>query len=147
MNIHQVVKNIEQSQQKLQQTKMPRINVGDTVQVNVLIRELLKEDKKSDAKKKVAKSDAEKTLKERIQPYEGTVIAKKKNGIHSTITVRRIFQGIGVERIFTIYSPIIQDIQIKRRVKVRQAKLYYLRNIVGKATRLKEKTTWGNDKL
>jgi large subunit ribosomal protein L19 len=77
--------------------------------------------------------------KERVQPYEGTVIAKRHGGINETITVRRIFQGVGVERVFLIHSPRVASLKIIRRGKVRRAKLYYLRNRVGKATRVKQR--------
>jgi large subunit ribosomal protein L19 len=77
--------------------------------------------------------------KERIQPYEGTVIAMRNGGINETITVRKVFQGVGVERVFLLNSPRITDIKIIRRGKVRRAKLYYLRDRVGKATRIKQR--------
>ena len=115
MKIKELVRTIEQTQLK---QGLPKICIGDTVKVGVLIQE---------------------GNKQRVQPYEGTVIAQHRAGLSTTITVRRIFQGIGVERVFTIHSPSIQDIYIIRRAKVRKAKLYYLRNRVGKATRLKEK--------
>ena len=77
--------------------------------------------------------------KERVQPYEGVVIAKRHGGINKTITVRRIFQGIGVERIFLVHSPQVASIKVERRGKVRRAKLFYLRERVGKATRVKQR--------
>lgn len=76
--------------------------------------------------------------KSRIQTYEGIVISKKNVGLNKTITVRRILQGIGIERCFLIHSPKIESIEIIRSSKVRRAKLYYLRNLYGKATRLKQ---------
>ena len=76
--------------------------------------------------------------RERVQFYEGTIIAKKNSLINTTITVRKILQGIGVERIFLIHSPKIDSIQVLRSSKVRRAKLYYLRNLRGKASRLKQ---------
>lgn len=115
MKLQQLVKEIESDQQK---SDLPRIDVGDTVKVGVLIQE---------------------GNKQRVQPYEGTVIAQHRAGTNSTITVRRIFQGIGVERIFPVHSPCIQTIQVLRRAQVRKSKLYYLRDRVGKGTRLKEK--------
>ena len=77
--------------------------------------------------------------KERIQAFEGTIIKKRGSGVGATITVRKTFQGVGVERVFPIYSPRIEKIQIIRRGDVRRAKLYYLRERSGKATRIKEK--------
>ena len=98
--------------------QLPEIYVGDTVRVGVKIKE---------------------GNKERVQPYEGTVIAMRNGGINETITVRRVFQGVGVERVFLIHSPRIASIQVMRRGKVRRAKLYYLRDRVGKATRVKQR--------
>ena len=97
---------------------LPDIYVGDTVRVGVRIRE---------------------GNKERVQPYEGVVIAKRHGGINETITVRRIFQGIGVERIFLLHSPQVASVKVERRGKVRRAKLFYLRDRVGKATRVKQR--------
>lgn len=98
--------------------EVPEIYVGDTVRVGVKIKE---------------------GNKERVQPYEGTVIAMRNGGINETITVRRVFQGVGVERVFLIHSRRIASIQVMRRGKVRRAKLYYLRDRVGKATRVKQR--------
>jgi large subunit ribosomal protein L19 len=117
MKIKQLVQMIEKDQLK---TELPQISIGDTVKVGVLIQE---------------------GNKQRVQPYEGTVIAQHKAGLNSTITVRRIFQGIGVERIFAIHSPCLKNIEVIRQAKVRKAKLYYLRDRVGKATRLKQKNS------
>ena len=77
--------------------------------------------------------------KERIQPYEGVVIAKRHGGLNATITVRRIFQGVGVERVFMLHSPQVASVKVERRGKVRRAKLFYLRDRVGKATRVKQR--------
>ena len=77
--------------------------------------------------------------KERVQPYEGVVIAKRHGGLNQTITVRRIFQGIGVERVFMLHSPQVASLKVERRGKVRRAKLFYLRDRVGKATRVKQR--------
>ena len=118
------VKNLSPSEiikafEDAQQTKdLPNIYVGDTVRVGVRISE---------------------GNKERVQPYEGVVIAKRHGGIHQTITVRRIFQGIGVERVFLVHSPQVASIKVERRGKVRRAKLFYLRERVGKATRVKQR--------
>jgi large subunit ribosomal protein L19 len=97
---------------------LPDIYVGDTVRVGVRIRE---------------------GNKERIQPYEGVVIAMRHGGLNRTITVRRIFQGIGVERVFMLHSPQVASVKVERRGKVRRAKLFYLRDRVGKATRVKQR--------
>lgn len=115
MNAQEILRSIESEQLK---SDLPTIYVGDTVRVGVRIQE---------------------GGKERVQPYEGTVIAMRNGGISETITVRRIFQGIGVERVFLLHSPRVADIQVVRRGKVRRAKLYYLRDRVGKATRIKER--------
>jgi large subunit ribosomal protein L19 len=77
--------------------------------------------------------------KQRVQPFEGTVIAQHKAGLNSTLTVRKSLQGVGVERVFPLHGPCITSIQIIRRAQVSRAKLYYLRDRTGKATRLKEK--------
>ncbi|MCH2564997.1 MAG: 50S ribosomal protein L19 [Prochlorococcus sp. ALOHA_A2.0_51] len=110
-----LIKEFEASQQK---SDLNDIYVGDTVRVGVRISE---------------------GNKERVQPYEGVVIAKRHGGIHETITVRRIFQGIGVERVFMLHSPQVASIKVERRGKVRRAKLFYLRERVGKATRVKQR--------
>ena len=99
-------------------SELPDIYVGDTVKVGVRIRE---------------------GNKERVQPYEGVVIAKRHGGVNATITVRRIFQGVGVERVFMLHSPQVASVKVERRGKVRRAKLFYLRDRVGKATRVKQR--------
>ncbi len=110
-----LIHDFEASQQK---KDLPEIYVGDTVRVGVRISE---------------------GNKERVQPYEGVVISKRHGGLNETITVRRIFQGIGVERIFMLHSPQVSSIKVERRGKVRRAKLFYLRERVGKATRVKQR--------
>jgi large subunit ribosomal protein L19 len=115
MNAQEIIKSIEAEQLK---KKLPTIHVGDTVKVGVKIVE---------------------GGKERVQPYEGVVIAMRNGGINETITVRRIFQGIGVERVFLLHSPRIANIKIVRRGRVRRAKLFYLRGRSGKATRIKQR--------
>lgn len=112
MKLQELVRTLETRQKK---HDLPIISIGDTVKVGVYIQE---------------------GNKQRLQPYEGTVIAQHRAGIHTTITVRKVFQGVGVERVFTIHSPCLQGIQVVRRAKVRRAKLYYLRDRVGKGTRL-----------
>ena len=110
-----LIKEFENEQLK---KELPEIYVGDTVKVGVKITE---------------------GNKERVQPYEGVVIAKRHGGINQTITVRRIFQGIGVERVFMLHSPQVASLKVERRGKVRRAKLFYLRDRVGKATRVKQR--------
>ena len=110
-----LIKEFENEQLK---KELPEIYVGDTVKVGVKITE---------------------GNKERVQPYEGVVIAKRHGGINQTITVRRIFQGIGVERVFMLHSPQVAALKVERRGKVRRAKLFYLRDRVGKATRVKQR--------
>ena len=110
-----LIKEFEREQLKKQ---LPEIYVGDTVKVGVKITE---------------------GNKERVQPYEGVVIAKRHGGLHQTITVRRIFQGIGVERVFMLHSPQVASLKVERRGKVRRANLFYLRDRVGKATRVKQR--------
>ncbi|MGF1490982.1 MAG: 50S ribosomal protein L19 [Microcoleaceae cyanobacterium] len=109
---------IQSVQEKFKKKKLPDVYVGDTVRVGVRIQE---------------------GNKERTQPYEGTVIAIKGGGINKSITVRKVFQGVGVERVFLIHSPRIASLKVTRRGKVRRAKLYYLRDRVGKATRVKQR--------
>jgi large subunit ribosomal protein L19 len=77
--------------------------------------------------------------KERIQAFEGVCIARRGSGVSATFTVRKISNGVGVERIFPLHSPMLADIQVVRRGRVRRAKLYYLRHLTGKATRIKER--------
>ena len=110
-------KTIQSVENNFLKTDLPVIKIGDNVKIGVKIIE---------------------GNRERVQFYEGTIIAKKNSLINTTITVRKILQGIGVERIFLIHSPKIDSIQVLRSSKVRRAKLYYLRNLRGKASRLKQ---------
>ena len=96
----------------------PDVTVGDTVRVHLRVKE---------------------GTRERIQVFEGTVIAKKHGGFNETVTVRRISYGVGVEKVFPLYSPVIEKVETVRKGKVRRAKLYYLRDRVGKAAKVKEK--------
>ena len=98
--------------------EIPAFNVGDTVRIGVNIRE----------------GD-----KERVQSFEGTVIARKGSGVSETFTVRRVSYGVGVERVFPLHSPNVKGITVIRPGKVRRSKLYYLRDRVGKAAKLKQK--------
>ena len=109
---------IEEFENEQIKKELPEVYVGDTVKVGVKITE---------------------GNKERVQPYEGVVIAKRHGGLNQTITVRRIFQGIGVERVFMLHSPQVASLKVERRGKVRRAKLFYLRDRVGKATRVKQR--------
>ena len=104
--------------EKQLQANVPQVEVGDTVKVHVKVKE---------------------GSRERIQIFEGTVIAKKHGGIEETITVRRISYGVGVEKVFPLHSPTIETIEVVRHGYVRRAKLYYLRDRVGKAAKIREK--------
>ena len=97
--------------------EVPQFNIGDTVKVHNLIKE---------------------GTRERIQIFEGTVIAKNNSGISETFTVRRLSYGVGVERVFPVHSPNVDKVELVRNGKVRRAKLYYLRDRVGKAAKVKE---------
>jgi large subunit ribosomal protein L19 len=97
--------------------QLPDFGPGDTVVVNVKVKE---------------------GNRERVQAYEGVVIAKRNRGLNSAFTVRKISHGTGVERVFQSHSPLIDSVEVKRRGKVRAAKLYYLRDLEGKAARIKE---------
>nr|WP_226842640.1 MULTISPECIES: 50S ribosomal protein L19 [Acidithiobacillus] len=100
------------------QSELPAFGAGDTVAVHVKVKE----------------GD-----RERIQIFEGICIARRNRGLHSAFTVRKISNGEGVERVFPSYSPLVTKVEVKRRGDVRRAKLYYLRNLSGKAARIKEK--------
>ncbi len=110
-----IIDEIEAAQLK---KDVPDFNPGDTVLVQVKVKE---------------------GTRERLQAFEGIVIAKRNRGLNSAFTVRKISYGEGVERVFQTHSPIINSIEVKRRGDVRRAKLYYLRNLAGKAARIKEK--------
>ena len=110
----EIIRSIEQAQLR---TDLPSFNVGDTLRVFV----------------KVVEGN-----RERLQAFEGTVIAKRNGSSRETLTVRRVSYGIGVERTFPLHSPRVDHIEVIRRGKVRRAKLYYLRNLQGKAAKIKE---------
>jgi len=114
LNIQQTLTNVEKEFLK---NDLPVLRIGDNVKLGIKIIE---------------------GNKERTQFYEGTIIAKKNNSINTTITVRKTLQGIGVERIFLINSPKVDSITILRSSKVKRSKLYYLRSLKGKASRLKQ---------
>lgn len=109
-----IIKSIEAEQLR---TDLVNFNVGDTIKVHVRVTE---------------------GTRERIQVFEGTVLKKQNGGIRETFTVRRVAYGVGVERTFPINAPIISKIEVVRKGKVRRAKLFYLRNRVGKAAKVKE---------
>ena len=115
--INQIIEQIEKDQQR---PNIPDFEAGDTVRVHVRIKE----------------GD-----KERLQVFEGLVIARKHGGIRETVTVRKTSFGIGVERIFPLHATIIDHIDVIKRGRVRRAKLYYLRNLRGKAARIRERDT------
>lgn len=114
LNTQQTISKVEK---KFLKEDLPLLKVGDNIRVGVKIIE---------------------GSKERVQYYEGTIIAIKNSSINMTITVRKTLQGIGIERIFLIHSPKIDSIKVLRSSKVRRSKLYYLRNLKGKASRLKQ---------
>jgi large subunit ribosomal protein L19 len=113
--MHPIIQEIEAEQINI---KVPPFRVGDTVEVKVKVKE---------------------GNRERLQAFEGVVIAKRNRGLNSAFTVRKISHGVGVERVFQTFSPLIATIAIKRRGEVRLAKLYYLRDLKGRAARIREK--------
>nr|YP_010873252.1 ribosomal protein L19 [Nemalion vermiculare]WGV34431.1 ribosomal protein L19 [Nemalion vermiculare] len=118
--INQQPTTIEEIEKTYMKKDLPGINIGDSLRIGLLIQE---------------------GNKERIQYAEGVVIAKHNAQLNSTITLRKVIQGMGVERVYLVHSPRIQSINVTRRSKVRRSKLYYLRTRAGKATRLKQKFT------
>ena len=115
MSMNPIIEAINNEQIK---TNLPAFAPGDTVVVQVKVKE---------------------GTRERLQAYEGVVIAKSNRGLHSSFIVRKISHGVGVERTFQLHSPLVDSITVKRRGDVRKAKLYYLRELSGKAARIKEK--------
>jgi large subunit ribosomal protein L19 len=113
--MNEIIKAVEKDQMK---TDIPAMKIGDTLKVHVKVIE---------------------GARERIQIFEGYLIARKGGGLSETITVRRLSYGIGVERVFPVHSPRIAKIEVVRSGRVRRAKLYYLRDRVGKSARIKEK--------
>ena len=111
----EIIRSIEKAQLR---TDLPAFGIGDTVRVFVKVVE---------------------GSRERLQAFEGTVMAKRNGGIRETFTVRRVSYGIGVEKVFPLHSPVIEKIETVRTGKVRRAKLYYLRDRVGKSAKIKEK--------
>jgi large subunit ribosomal protein L19 len=117
MNTNKIISEINAEQM---QKELPEFNPGDTVVVQVKVKE---------------------GSRERLQAFEGVVIAKRSRGLNSAFTVRKISHGVGVERTFQSYSQLIDSVTVKRSGDVRQAKLYYLRELSGRAARIKEKLT------
>lgn len=115
INFEQIIKNIENEFQK---QDIPTLHVGDSIKIQILIQE---------------------GNKERVQSVDGVIISKNKSRLNTTITIRKVLQNIGVERVYLVNSPRIIRITVIKRAKVRRAKLYYLRYRSGKATRLKQK--------
>ena len=107
-----------ETQKEWLRTDVPPFRAGDTVRVNVRVKE---------------------GEKERLQAFEGVCIARRGSGVSATFTVRKVSNGVGVERIFPVHSPMLAEISVVRRGSVRRAKLYYLRELTGKATRIKER--------
>lgn len=121
MSLNNIIRQIEEAQLR---TDLPEFNTGDTIVVQVRVKE---------------------GNRERLQAYEGVVIAKKNRGLNSSFTVRKMSHGEGVERVFQTHSPVIKSVTVKRRGDVRQATLYHLRGLTGKAARIKEKLVRKSD--
>ncbi|QIB66859.1 50S ribosomal protein L19 [Kineobactrum salinum] len=115
MSTNKIISQLDAEQM---QKELPEFSPGDTVVVQVKVKE---------------------GTRERLQAFEGVCIAKRSRGLNSAFTVRKISHGVGVERTFQAYSPLVDSVSVKRRGDVRQAKLYYLRELSGKAARIKEK--------
>ena len=121
---------IDELEKEQIQRKVPEFRVGDTVRVHVRVSE-------TEEKRKAGKVTIEKRT--RIQVFEGTVIGRKGKGLRETFTVRRVAFGVGLERVFPVHSPVVENIEVVREGHVRRAKLYYLRQRVGKATRVRQR--------
>lgn len=117
MSTNKIISQLDAEQM---QKDLPEFSPGDTVVVQVRVKE---------------------GNRERLQAFEGVCIAKRSRGLNSAFTVRKISHGVGVERTFQAYSPLVESVTVKRRGDVRQAKLYYLRELSGRAARIKEKLT------
>ena len=110
--------NIEAIQNENKKTDIPELRAGDTITVNVKVIE---------------------GTKERIQPFKGVIIQQKNTGIGETVTVRKMTDGVAIERIFPLHSPRIASLEVNRKGKVRQARIYYMRKLSGKAARIEER--------
>ena len=116
--MNKIIQTLEQEYIQIQDKKIPAFRTGDSVVVQVKVKE---------------------GNRERLQAFEGVVIARRNRGLNSSFTVRKVSHGEGVERVFRLYSPLIASIHLKRRGDVRRSKLYYLRNLQGRKARIKEK--------
>ena len=132
----QRLREVESDQLK---KEVPEFDIGDTVEVHVRLVEEQPASAPRRGRGRGAPTRSEGTTRERIQVFSGTVIARKGSGLRETFTVRRIVQSEGVERVFPLHSPFVTDVKVVRRGRVRRAKLYYLRDRVGKAPRVKER--------
>ena len=121
MNSH--IKTLEAAQME---NTIPEFRIGDTLQVQLRVKEISGE-------------GAKKVTRERLQAFEGIVIARKNKGLNSSVTLRRIAEGEGIELVLPLYSPLLANLAVKRHGAVRKAKLYYLRELRGKAARIKER--------
>lgn len=120
--------DLREIEKEFMRSDIPDFGPGDTVRVHVKIKELKEDPKTKQLVEKV-----------RIQPFEGVVIRRRGSGLSETFTVRKVTQGIGIEKIFPIHSPVIEKIEVLRRGKVRRARIYYIRERKGKAARIREK--------
>ena len=116
--MNKIIQTLEQEHIQIQDKKIPDFRAGDSVVVKVKVKE---------------------GNRERLQAFEGVVIARRNRGFKSSFTVRKVSHGEGIERVFQLYSPMIASINVKRRGDVRRAKLYYLRNLQGRKAKIKEK--------
>ncbi len=123
--MHPTIKELENSFMK---KDIPDFGAGDTVRVHVKVVDVREDPKTKQLEERV-----------RIQPFEGVVIRRRGSGLRETFTVRKVTQGIGIERTFPLHSPIIEKIEVLRRGRVRRARIYYLRERKGKSARIKEK--------
>jgi len=120
--------DIREIEKEFMRNDIPDFGPGDTVRVHVRIKELKEDPKTKQLVEKV-----------RIQPFEGVVIRRRGSGLSETFTVRKVTQGIGIEKIFPIHSPVIEKIEVLRRGRVRRARIYYIRERMGKKARIREK--------
>ncbi|MGB9824347.1 MAG: 50S ribosomal protein L19 [Candidatus Hydrothermia bacterium] len=120
--------DIREIEKEFMRNDIPDFGPGDTIRVHVKIKELKEDPKTKQLVEKV-----------RVQPFEGVVIRRRGSGLSETFTVRKVTQGIGIEKIFPVHSPVIEKIEVLRRGRVRRARIYYIRERKGKAARIREK--------